>query len=103
MIDDARIMRLAAGQARVAALDECVRECMANGTRLGFEIAELIRAKQEVAQAALDEAERAALPLGPDVMRWGDFVSTLVEARGWFRDRDVESWRVRLRPDNQSR
>ena len=36
-----------------------------------------------------NEQERRSLPFGEDHLQWGDFRSSLVEARGWFRNGDT--------------
>lgn len=36
-----------------------------------------------------DEAERQAYPIGADVLHWHEFVSTIAEVRGFYRDYDT--------------
>jgi hypothetical protein len=48
---------LAAAKARVQAFREVVQECTINADRLGAEISDLMRAKQDTAQRWLDELE----------------------------------------------
>lgn len=44
-----------------------------------------------------DKAERAAYPIGGSSLRWGEMVSTLVDAQGWFRDADTRCWEARAK------
>ncbi|WP_262491111.1 NAD(P)/FAD-dependent oxidoreductase [Mycobacterium simiae] len=43
-----------------------------------------------------DETERKAYPIDGETLRWRSYVSTLVDATGWFRGIDTKCWASRL-------
>ncbi|MDP2315773.1 MAG: FAD-dependent oxidoreductase [Pseudomonadota bacterium] len=44
-----------------------------------------------------DAVDRAALPVDGETLRWGEMVSTLIDAGGWFRDSDTRCWEARAK------
>ncbi len=44
-----------------------------------------------------DEAERRAFAIDGDALHWRQFVTSLVDASGWFRDDDTWCWEARVK------